>query len=159
MTTDFTTEVLRRLQEKGLELPASPPPPAGQYEPFRLHNGIGFLAAQTPGSTPHLRGCVGQELTFEQGHKAAEISALNALARIHEALGGFDRLIGLLHIAGHVASAEGFEGQPGILDGASNLFLYALQDRGKHSRTAYAPLQLPRGLSIELEITFAYQEA
>ncbi|MBC8137130.1 MAG: RidA family protein [Fibrella sp.] len=159
MTTDFTTQVLRRLNEKGLELPASPPPPAGQYEPFRLHHGMGFLAAQTPGSDPYLRGRVGQELTIEEGRKAAEISALNALARIHQALGGFDRLVGLLHVAGHVASAEGFEDQPAILDGASELFLYALGERGKHSRTAYAPLQLPRGLSIELEITFAYRDS
>lgn len=158
MASTFTTEVLHRLRERGLELPDAPPPPAGQYEPFRLHNGIGFLAAQTPGYDPALRGRVGRELTPEQGRKAAEIAGLNALARIHEALGGFDRLEGLLHVAGHVASAEGFENQPAVLDGTSELFLYALGPQGKHSRTAYAPSQLPRGISIELEITFAYRD-
>jgi len=158
MDETFTDGVFRRLQELGLELPSSPPPPGGNYEPFRLHRGFGFLAAETPGYDPELSGRVGLKLTLEQGRKAAQIAGLNALARIHEALGGFDRLEGLLHVAGHVASAEGFEKQPKVLDGASDLFIAVLGDRGKHSRTAYGPTQLPSNISIELEITFAYRE-
>lgn len=153
-----TASVLQRLRERGWEMPLSPPAPAGHYEPYRLHNGIGFLAAQTPGYNPDLQGRVGVELTLEQGKQAAEIAALNALARIYQALGGFERLIGILHLAGHVASAEGFEDQPEVLDGASDLLLAALGEQGKHSRTAYGPTQLPRRVCIELEITFAYRE-
>jgi enamine deaminase RidA (YjgF/YER057c/UK114 family) len=81
---------------------------------------------------------------------------LNALGRIHEALGGFDRLVGLLHVAGHVASADDFRDQPEVLDGASRLFAEVLLERGSHSRTAYPSPRLPKNISIELEITFAY---
>lgn len=101
-------------------------------------------------------GQVGKDLTLEQGRKAAERAALSALARIYQALGGFDRLAGLLHVSGHVCSAPGFFDQPEVLDGASRVFNHALGVRGRHSRTAYAPLQLPKRIAVELEITFAY---
>ena len=159
MTTITTGDVIARLRERGLELAPAPPPPAGLYEPFRLHRGTGYLAAQVPGYNGVFGGRVGAELTLEQGQAAAQSAAVHALTRLHEALGGFERLEGLLHIAGHVASTMGFREQPEVLNGASELFLYALGERGKHSRTAYAPLQLPRNVSIELEITFAYREA
>jgi hypothetical protein len=95
-------------------------------------------------------------LTFEQGRLAARVSALNALGRLRQALGGFDRLVGLLHMAGHVASSDDFLDQPGILDGASELLVPALGERGQHSRTAYAAARLPKDIPIELEITFVY---
>lgn len=159
MTDTYTNEVISRLEQLGFQLPDAPPPPAGFYEPFRLERGFGFLAAQVPGyADPALLGRVGLELTAEQGYRAAELAALNALARIRQALGDFERLRGLLHVAGHVASAESFLEQPGVLDGASRLFVNALGERGRHSRTAFPTLRLPRNISIELEITFAYNE-
>jgi len=111
--------VIARLTELGITLPANPPEPAGLYEPYRLYNGTGFLAAQVPGYSPGLLGRIGVELGLEAGVAAARIAAVNALARIRQALDGFDRLIGLLHVAGHVASAPDFHDQPLILDGAS----------------------------------------
>jgi enamine deaminase RidA (YjgF/YER057c/UK114 family) len=157
---NFTDQVLERLVVRGLALPKDLPKPAGLYEPFRLHNGTGYLAAQVPGYGPDgLTGRVGVELSVEQGRRAAERAALNALGRIHEALGGFDRLVGLLHVAGHVASADDFRDQPEVLDGASRLFVEVLLERGAHSRTAYPAPRLPKNISIELEITFAYATA
>lgn len=152
----YTDEVIKKLKELGLELPSEPPPPAGDYVSYRLHGGIGFLAAQTSGYDGTFSGQVGNSLTLEQGQKAAERTALYALARIHQALGGFDKLIGLLHVAGHVCSAPDFFDQPEVLDGASRVFNYGLGERGQHSRTAYAPTHLPKKITIELEITFAY---
>ncbi len=156
MTTHIDQDVFRRLADLGLSLPESPPAPAGQYVPFRLHNGMGFLAAQTSGYDEAFRGQVGRELTLAQGQLAAQRAALNALARIHQSLGGFARLTGLLHVAGHVSSAPDFHDQPEVLDGASNVFNSVLLERGQHSRTAYAHLHLPKRIAIELEITFAY---
>jgi enamine deaminase RidA (YjgF/YER057c/UK114 family) len=155
MADSYTAEVVERLSRLGLVLPENPPAPSGRYEPYRLHNGIGSLAGQVPGYGGYSKGRFGAELTTEQGVQAAELAGLNALARIRQALNGFDRLIGLLHVAGHVVSAEGFMDQPQILDGASALFLDVLGERGRHSRTAYCPEYLPWG--IELEITFAYR--
>jgi YjgF/chorismate_mutase-like, putative endoribonuclease len=158
MNTTFTNDVIVRLSELGLELPKNPPPPAGDYAPFRLYAGIGFLAAQTSGYDGQFSGQVGGVLTLPQGQDAAQRAALNALARIYQALDGFDRLVGLLHVAGHVCSAPDFFDQPEVLDGASRIFNHALGDRGQHSRTAYAPIHLPKHITIELEITFAYSE-
>jgi enamine deaminase RidA (YjgF/YER057c/UK114 family) len=64
--------------------------------------------------------------------------------------------LALLHVAGHVASADDFRDQPEVLDGASRLFAEVLLERGSHSRTAYPSPRLPKNISIELEITFAY---
>ena len=153
----YTKEVLQRLEALSLELPESPPPPAGEYAAYRLYAGLGFLAAQTSGYDGRFTGPVGQAISFEQGRLAAQTAALNALSRIHQALSGFDRLVSLLHVAGHVASAPDFFDQPEVLDGASRLFNDVLGQRGCHSRTAYAAPQLPKRIAVELEITFAYQ--
>ncbi len=157
--SSFTTQVLTRLVERGLALP-TPSPPAGRYEPFRLQHGTGYLAAQFPSRDGKsvLQGRVGQELSVEQGREAAALAALSAMARIHQALGGFEQLQGLLRVDGFVASAEGFLDQPEVLDGASDLLLWALGDRGKHARTAFAVPRLPKNNSLELIVTFAYQE-
>ena len=96
MNRNFTNDVIVRLAELGLELPQNPLPPAGDYAPFRLHAGIGFLSAQTSGYDGKFSGQVGSVLTLTQGQEAAQKAALNALSRIHQALDGFDRLIGLI---------------------------------------------------------------
>lgn len=157
MTHDFHTDVLTRLKNLDLVVPQSLPAPAGQYVAYRLHRGLGFLAAQVPGYGPGAPiGRLGAELTLEEGQTAARLAALNALGRINEALGTFSRLEGLLHVAGHVASVDTFLEQPKVLDGASRLFNEVLLERGLHTRTAYASTRLPHNISIELEITFAY---
>lgn len=151
-------DVEGRLAALGLSLPTDLPPPAGDYEPFRLVQGFGSLSAQVPGYGPDAPvGRIGAELTLEQGRVAARDAALNALGRIRQALDGFDRLVGLLHLAGHVASSGAFLDQPAVVDGASALLASALGERGRHSRTAYGPRRLPKNVPIELEITFAYR--
>ena len=94
-------------------------------------------------------------MTEAQGYEAARLAALNVLAQIHAALGGFDRLTAILRVEGHVASAPSFNGQPRVLDGASDLFAAVLGERGRHTRTAFSPNKLPWDLSIELVVTCA----
>lgn len=154
----YTSTVLSALSDRGLKLPQNLPKPAGNYEPFRLEAGTGYLAAQVSGyDDPRLLGRVGLDVSIESGVAGAERAALFSLARIHQALDGFDRLVGLLHVAGHVSSADDFLDQPRVLDGASDLFIAVLGERGKHSRTAYHHSRLPRNIMVELEITFAYR--
>lgn len=142
----------------GVELPA-PSPPAGAYQPCVLDRGVGWLSAQVPPrGHPCAVGRVGSELTEAQGREAARMAALVAIARIHEVLGGLDRLRRLLRVDGHVASADGFLAQPRVLDGASEAFVELLGERGRHARTAFAPARLPHDVSVELAITFAYDE-
>jgi enamine deaminase RidA (YjgF/YER057c/UK114 family) len=154
---DFTAQVLERLAARGWTLP-QPPPPAGMYEPFRLDRGIGYLSGQFPAREGQyvLRGRVGRELSAAEGKEAAALTALVVLARIHQALDGFGRLRGLLRVDGVVASSEDFVDQPAVLEGASEVFLVGLGERGKHARTAVGVPRLPRDNSVELMVTFGY---
>ena len=142
----------------GICLP-DPPPPAGNYQPVTIRNGLGFVSGQVPVRDGRLlfTGRVGIELTPEQGKAAAELAALNVLAQIDKALPSWDRFGGLLRVEGFVASASGFTNQPEILDGASRLFAEVLGELGHHSRAAFSVEQLPLNASIELVVTFMTQ--
>lgn len=155
----FDAGALRRLRERGLEL-SKPSNPAGKYVTHKLHRGTGYLAAQLPSRDGQyvMLGRVGAELDLEAGRRAAELAALSAITRIRSALGTLDRLETLLRVDGIVASAQGFYDQPKVLDGASELFVAVLAERGEHARSAVATPWLPGNNSVELVITFAYRE-
>lgn len=143
-----------RLQQLGLRLPA-PPRPAGQYQPWMIVGRLLFLSGQFPIENGQLRytGQIGADLTEADGYAAARLAALNVLAQIHSALDGFDRLETLARVEGHIASAPGWLNAPRVLDGASDLFVAALGERGQHARTAFTPARLPLNLAIELVVT------
>jgi enamine deaminase RidA (YjgF/YER057c/UK114 family) len=146
----------QKLKELGLRLP-SPSRPAGNYVAFVETGNLLFISGQFPieNGTPRYTGRVGAELTEEQGYAAARLAGLNVLAQIKTALGGFERLAHLVRVEGHVASAPGWNNQPRVLDGASDLFAAVLGERGRHARTAFAPERLPWDLTIELVVIAA----
>lgn len=143
-----------RLHELGLTLP-DPPRPAGNYEPWVICDRWLYISAQVPIQNGQRRytGRVGAELSVEEGRAAARLTALNVLAQIRDALGGFDRLERLVRVEGHVASASGGPNTPHVLDAASDLLVAVLGDRGRHARTAFTPDYLPYNLTIELVVT------
>ncbi len=145
-----------RLARLGLKLPTAPQP-AGKYCPALLAGGLLFISGQIPLLEGELKypGRVGAELSEAEGGKAARLAALNVLAQIRAALSGFDRLVSLVRVEGHVASAPGFIYQPRVLDYASNLFAEVLREKGAHSRSALAAPQLPLNAAIELVVTAA----
>jgi enamine deaminase RidA (YjgF/YER057c/UK114 family) len=116
-----------------------------------------FISAQLPieNGVPRYVGRVGAELSEEEGYAAARLAGLNVLSQIQAALGTFERLAHLVRVEGHVASAPQFRNQPKILDGASDLFMAVLGERGRHTRAAFAPERLPLDLAIELVVTAA----
>jgi enamine deaminase RidA (YjgF/YER057c/UK114 family) len=152
--------VEQRLAKLGLQLP-SPPRAAGNYRPAVVAGGLLFISGQIPFSNGELRyrGRVGAELSEAEGGAAARLAALNVLAQIHAALSGFDRLVSLLRVEGHVSSAPGFTDQPRVLDPASDLFSEVLGEKGVHARAAFAAPQLPLNASIELVVTAAVSPA
>src|SRR5262245_26379728 len=101
--------VEQRLAKLGLQLP-TPPRPLGSYRPTLLAGDLLFISGQAPLSNGELkyRGHVGAELNEAEGGAAARLAALNVLAQIDAALSGFDRLVSLLRVEGHVNSAPGF---------------------------------------------------
>jgi len=144
----------QRLRELGIQLP-EPPQPAGNYQPWVLAGNLLFISGQFPIENGQLRfiGQVGAELTEEHGYIAARLAAVNVLAQINNALGGFTRLETLSRVEGHVASAPGWTNAPKVLNGASDLFAAVLGEHGQHTRTAFTPARLPLNLSVELVVT------
>lgn len=141
---------------EGIVLPPAPKP-IGNYEAFVHAGDLLFISAQLPIEGGKLRfvGRVGAELTEQQGYEAAQLAALNVLAQIQSALGDLDQLAQIVRVEGHVASAPDWDNAPKVLDGASNLFVEVLGDRGRHTRTAFCPPRLPKNAAIELVVTAA----
>ena len=148
--------VEENLRSLGIALPVAPKP-AGNYQAWLTHGDLLFLSGQFPIEDGKLRfvGRIGAELTEDEGYAAARLAALNVLAQIDASLGSLDRVDRLLRVEGHVASAPGWYNAPKVLDGASDLFASVLGERGRHTRAAFTPAQLPLNLSIELVVTVA----
>lgn len=139
----------------GLAFPDPPPAPAGRYLRGVRAGELLFLSGHFPvrAGTMVYTGRVGAELSIAEGRAAAELTAMNVLAQIERLLGGLAPLRGLVRVEGHVASAPDFVRQAAVLDGASELFMRVLGDRGGHARTAFAHAVLPMNAAAELVVT------
>ena len=96
-------------------------------------------------------GKVGTEVTPEVGKTLARVCALNALAAV-DALVGLDSVTQVVKVVGFVASAPGFNGQPGVINGASDLFAEVFGDNGAHARSAVGVSELPLDAPVEVEL-------
>lgn len=142
-----------RLRELGYELPEVATP-AGSYIPATRSGNLIFTAGQVPFVNGELErtGKVGGSVTPEQAHDAARTCALNALAAAAAEAGGLDNIAGVVKVVGFVASAEGFTGQPGVINGASDLLGEVFGDAGLHARSAVGVAELPLGAPVEVEM-------
>jgi len=143
-----------RIASLGMVLP-EPPPAAGSYVPT-VRTGKLLVCAGTicmrEGSMTHV-GAVGREQTVETAKEAAEVCALNALANIRVALGSLNRVARVVLVQGFVNAADGFTDSPAVINGASELFLKVFGDAGRHARTAVAVNGLPKGSTVEIQVT------
>ncbi|WP_219813612.1 MULTISPECIES: RidA family protein [unclassified Rathayibacter] len=149
--------IAERLAELGVELPAVAVP-AGAYVPAVVHGGLVYTAGQIPfvdGSLP-LVGKVGAEVSPEQAKELARTCALNALAAVADAIGSLDRVTRIVKLTGFVASASGFTGQPGVINGASELLGDVFGEPGRHARSAVGVAELPLGAPVEVELIVAF---
>ena len=96
-------------------------------------------------------GKVGAEVTPEEAKALARICALNALAAV-DSLVGIDAVDRVVKVVGFVASAPGFNGQPGVVNGASELFGEVFGDAGAHARSAVGVAELPLDAPVEVEL-------
>ncbi len=152
--------VEEKLQELGLKLPEAPPPAANYRRCVRVGN-LAFFSGQLPWVDGRVgyAGHVGSDLTEQQGYEAAKVCALNALAQIKAEFGSFDRLETIVRVEGHVNSAPGWTGHPGVLNGASDLLAHVLGDRAGHARTALGHNELPLNAAVELVLIVAMRYA
>jgi len=144
--------VSSRLAELGIELPDVVAPLAAYVPAVRTGNLV-YTAGQLPIQAGDLlaTGKVGAEITPEQGKELARVCGLNALAAVH-ALVGIDSVVRVVKVVGFVASAPGFNGQPGVVNGASELFGEIFGEAGAHARSAVGVSELPRNAPVEVEI-------
>ena len=96
-------------------------------------------------------GKVGNGVSAEQAKDLAERCALNALAAV-DSLVGLENVVKIVKVTGFVASAEGFTGQPGVINGASDLFGAVFGEAGRHARSAVGVAELPLDAPVEVEV-------
>lgn len=142
-----------RLSELGITIPALAKP-AGAYVPFVVTGNLVFTAGQLPftdGALP-ATGKLGDEVDADAGKAYARTAALNALAAVQEAIGSLDRVTRIVKLVGFVASAPDFTGQPGVINGASEVLGEIFGDLGKHARSAVGVAVLPLDSPVEVEL-------
>ncbi len=146
-----------RLAELGLELPTVVPP-AGAYVPAVTSGSLVFTAGQLPmvdGTLP-ATGKVGGTVTPEDAKTYARQCALNALAAAASVIGSLDRVVRIVKVVGFVSSAPEFTGQPGVINGASELLGEIFGDAGRHARSAVGVAVLPLDSPVEVELILEF---
>ena len=143
-----------RLKELSITL-ADPAAPAGAYVPAIVDGDHVLTSGQLPlvdGALP-VTGHVGAEVDPEQAKEMARLCVVNALAAIRSVVGDLDRVEQVVKVVGFVSSAPDFTGQPGVINGASELLGEVFGDAGEHARSAVGVAALPLGSPVEVEVT------
>lgn len=144
--------VEERLQALGLTVHEVIPPVAAYVPAVRTGNYV-YTAGQLPFVDGALAetGKVGAEVTPERANELAAICALNAIAAVKSVV-DLDKVVRVVKVVGFVASAPDFTGQPGVMNGASNLLLEAFGEAGAHARSAVGVAVLPLDAPVEVEL-------
>ena len=143
---------VKRLAELGIELPGVAAPVAAYVPAVRTGSHV-YTSGQVPFVDGRLAatGKVGAEVSPEEAKRHARTCVLNALAAV-DALVGLDSVTRVVKVVGFVASAEGFTGQPAVINGASELLGEIFGDAGAHARSAVGVAELPLGAPVEVEL-------
>ncbi len=141
-----------RLGQLGVALPEVAAPLASYIPAVRTGNLV-YTSGQLPMESGQLAGTgkVGAEVSPERGKAMARVCALNALAAVNS-LVGIDAVTRVVKVVGFVASAPGFNGQPGVVNGASELLAEVFGDAGAHARSAVGVSELPLDAPVEVEL-------
>ena len=147
--------ISQRLEELGIELPEVAAPVAAYIPAKRTGNEV-----RTSGQLPFINGAlpaagkVGADVSQDEAQALARQCALNALAAA-AAVVDLEEIRGVTHVTGFVASAPEFTGQPGVVNGASEVLGEIFGQAGAHTRSAVGVAVLPLDAPVEVEVTFA----
>jgi enamine deaminase RidA (YjgF/YER057c/UK114 family) len=142
-----------RLDALGIALPA-PAAPQANYIPTTRSGGLVFVSGQVsiaPGGKQHI-GKVGATMSVEQGRDAARVAAINVLAALKAALGDLEKVKRIVKLVGFVNCTPDFTDTPKVVNGASDLLVEVLGDRGRHARSSIGVNALPAGVAVEVEV-------
>ena len=148
-----------RITELGWSLPPPIVPPPGVVLPFRFVQIVGDRAVfsghgpqAADGTVAGPFGQVGADVTVEEAYESARLTALSILGSLQRELGDLDRIAGWVRLFGMVNSAPGFDRQPAVINGCSDLLLQLFGDQiGAHTRSAVGMAALPFGIPVEIE--------
>lgn len=152
----MTGTIEARLAELGLTLPSAPNPVAN-YVPYAVTGNLLFISGQISKAADGtiVTGLLGRDVTVETGQSAARLCALNILAQAKAALGDLDRIAQVVRLTGFVAATADFADHPKVVNGASDLMVEVLGDKGRHTRAAVGVASLPMGSAVEVDAIIA----
>ena len=146
-------QIDKRLAELGITLPVAAKPVAN-YVPWVRTGNLVFISGQGPVEDGKVvyPGCLGADVTLEEGAKSARLCGINVLAQLKDACGGdLDRVERIVKLGVFVASTPDFTDQPEAANGASDLMEAVFGDAGKHARAAVSVPVLPRDATVEID--------
>ncbi len=146
------------LNHFGYELPAATTP-GGNYVSVNIRDNIAYVAIQFPIQNDEFLflGRLGDTLTTEDGYQAMELCALNVLSQIESKV-GFEKIVGLNHIDAYFQASGEWDESPKVVNGASDLFVKILEEKGKHSRAIFGVDRLPRNFCVGLTASFTVKK-
>ena len=150
------SEIESRLKDLGITLP-TPAAPVANYLPYTISGNTIFVSGQVTIGPDGLeyQGKIGADLTVEDGVKAARLCAINILAQVKAALDGdLERISQCLKLGGFVNAVPDFTDHPAVINGASDLMVDVLGDRGRHARFAVGAGSLPLNVAVEVDAIF-----
>jgi enamine deaminase RidA (YjgF/YER057c/UK114 family) len=149
-------EIAARLRDLGLELPAAPSPVAN-YVPHLTVGNLLYVSGQISkaGDGTLITGRVGDTISVDDGVAAARVCALNLLAQAQAALGDLARVAQVVRLTGFVNAGPDFTDHPKVINGASDLMVAVLGDKGRHTRAAVGVSGLPAGAAVEIDAIFS----
>jgi len=152
----MTGTIEARLAELGLTLPSAPNPVAN-YVPYAVAGNLLFISGQISKAADGtiVTGLLGRDVAVEAGQSAARLCALNILAQAKAALGDLDRIAQVVRLTGFVAATADFADHPKVVNGASDLMVEVLGDKGRHTRAAVGVASLPMGSAVEVDAIIA----
>jgi enamine deaminase RidA (YjgF/YER057c/UK114 family) len=152
----MTGTIDARLAELGITLPEAPNPVAN-YVPYAIAGNLLFISGQVSKGADGkvVTGALGADVTVEAGQEAARLCALNILAQAKAALGSLDRIAQVVRLTGFVNATAAFTDHPKVVNGASDLFVEVLGDKGRHTRAAVGVSSLPLGSAVEVDAIIA----
>lgn len=148
-----------RLAELGITLPEAPNPVAN-YVPVAIFGNLLFISGQiSKGADGKIAtGTLGENVEVEAGQAAARLCALNILAQAKAALGELDRIVQVMRLTGFVSATAAFTDHPKVVNGASDLMVEVLGDKGRHTRAAVGVSSLPMGSAVEVDAIIAFKD-
>jgi enamine deaminase RidA (YjgF/YER057c/UK114 family) len=151
-------EIDAKLAALGLSLPQAAAPVAA-YVPVVIAGGLAHVSGQLPFiGSDFVKGRLGENVSLEEGTKAAQACGLMILAQLKAALGSLSRVERVVKLGAFVSSTADFTDQPKVANGASELMAAVFGEAGKHARSAVGVPVLPLGAAVEVDAIVAVRD-